>query len=144
MDACLAKRCEITPVGIRHVHPPRGWERGLDHDHGRVYARHHPISEYQHSHHQNRVYLRQQRESHCRGDSKRYHHIHLGLSQPIDTDREQYNLLTFPLCGFDHISYYFPRSTRLCTKNRVIKVTPQSVRPIRPQNGLENRPARSH
>ena len=32
----------------------------------------------------------------------------------------------------------------LCTKNRVIKVTPQSVRPIRPQNGLENRPARSH
>jgi len=40
------------------------------------------------------------------------------------------------------------RNTRgrrwLCTKTRVIKVTPQSIRPVRPQNGLENRPTRSH
>ena len=31
----------------------------------------------------------------------------------------------------------------LCTKNRVIKVTLQSIRPIRSQNGLEKRPNRS-
>src|SRR5215471_8133278 len=57
--------------------------------------------------------------------------------------RKAKNNLTSPIRDFSEDSDVFLAYTRLCTKNPVIKVTPQSIGPIRPQNGLKNRPTRS-
>src|SRR6516162_10692778 len=45
--------------------------------------------------------------------------------------------LAFPILGLSKHSWTFPANAWLCTKNRVIKVTLRSLRPIRPQNVLK-------
>jgi len=64
--------------------------------------------------------------------------------QRVTTAWKRFNILAFPIRDYSEHSRTFLANTRLCTKNRVIKITSQSLRPIRPQKWLKNRPSRPH
>src|SRR4029453_2015622 len=75
----------------------------------------------------------------CRGETSKTHLspaspivVYLLCADKCDRSLQSCLGLTFPLCCFDHIACWFPRNTRLCTKNRVIKITPSSMSSIRP------------
>src|SRR4029453_10187191 len=66
----------------------------------------------------------------CRGETSKTHLspaspivVYLLCADKCDRSLQSCLGLTFPLCCFDHIACWFPRNTRLCTKNRVIKIT---------------------